>query len=602
MHIAHPGGLPAGTQDNLQHTYVYDSGTLSWVPMTQPAGGTGGTASTDDAGFTAAVGSGTPMMGFVTADSVDVGDVGVVGMLANRQLKVTLYDSAGVELAVGGGTQYTEDAAAAANPVGTALILVREDARAGGLTSADGDNVAARGNDKGELYVKHTDAIPVTDNSGSLTVDGTVAVSSVGGTVTVAAHAVTNAGTFAVQESGSQVQVDDAAFTPATSKVLMAGAEFDDTLPDSVDEGDGGALRMSANRNLYVRIRDNAGNERGMNVDANGDVGVTARSGAFASGALASGSIASGAIAAGAIAAGATSIADNEDVASADGDRGVKILAVRKATPANTSGTDGDYEFLQLSAGRLWTSAVVDTALPTGSNTIGNVNPGTAANWGVYVEDAAETAGGNLVMAGAVRRDTAASSSGTTGDNSTLNVDALGKLWTTGSYAEDTAHTAADTLTAVATRRIDTAASSAGTSGDYATLDQSAEGALWATLTPTTTSGCSTFMASGSDGSSILVATAQAIKASAGVLYGYYAYNPEAAVTFVHFYNTAAASVTVGTTNPLFTIQLPAGAAANLSLPYGITFSNAGWSCAATTTAGGNTAPATGVSLTCWYK
>lgn len=121
-------------------------------------------------------------------------------------------------------------------------------------------------------------------------------------------------------------------------------------------------------------------------------------------------------------------------------------------------------------------------------------------------------------------------------------------------------------------------------------------------IQPRTTNGLDTFMASGSDGSSILVATAQVIKASAGKLYGYYAYNPEAAVSFVHFYNTAAASVTVGTTNPLFTLAIPAGSAANLMSEIGITFSNAGWSCAATTTAGGNTAPSTGVSLVAWYK
>jgi hypothetical protein len=80
-------------------------------------------------------------------------------------------------------------------------------------------------------------------------------------------------------------------------------------------------------------------------------------SGALASGAVASGAIASGAIAAGAIAAGAASIAEDEDVASANGDRGVKVLAVRKATPANTSGTDGDYEFPQISAGSLWVAS-----------------------------------------------------------------------------------------------------------------------------------------------------------------------------------------------------------------------------------------------------
>lgn len=79
-------------------------------------------------------------------------------------------------------------------------------------------------------------------------------------------------------------------------------------------------------------------------------------SGAFASGAIASGAIASGAIAAGAIAAGATSIAANEDDASADLDRGVKILFKRTDTPANASGTDGDYEQPQMSAGKLWTA------------------------------------------------------------------------------------------------------------------------------------------------------------------------------------------------------------------------------------------------------
>jgi hypothetical protein len=77
----------------------------------------------------------------------------------------------------GGGTEYTEDVAAAADPVGAALIMVRDDALSG-QTTTDGDNVAARGTDKGELYVKHVDAIPVTDNAGSLTVDGSVSLAA----------------------------------------------------------------------------------------------------------------------------------------------------------------------------------------------------------------------------------------------------------------------------------------------------------------------------------------------------------------------------------------------------------------------------------------
>ena len=109
---------------------------------------------------------------------------------------------------------------------------------------------------------------------------------SVNGTVTVASHAVTNAGTFAVQATCTNagtfavqaactnagtfvVQVDgsaltslqliddaiftdDAAFTPATSKLMVIGAQADETAPDSVDEGDAGALRMTLERKLRV--------------------------------------------------------------------------------------------------------------------------------------------------------------------------------------------------------------------------------------------------------------------------------------------------------------------------------------------------------------
>lgn len=77
-----------------------------------------------------------------------------------------------------------------------------------------------------------------------------------------------------ISSNPDSVQVDDAAFTPGTSSVDMVGATFDDTAPDSVDEGDGGALRMSANRNLYTTIRDAAGNERGVNVDASNQMAV----------------------------------------------------------------------------------------------------------------------------------------------------------------------------------------------------------------------------------------------------------------------------------------------------------------------------------------
>lgn len=45
--------------------------------------------------------------------------------------------------------------------------------------------------------------------------------------------------------------------------------------------------------------------------------------------------------------------AKTEDAPSADNDSGIPAMAIRKATPANTSDTDGDYEMLQMDGGRL---------------------------------------------------------------------------------------------------------------------------------------------------------------------------------------------------------------------------------------------------------
>lgn len=45
-----------------------------------------------------------------------------------------------------------------------------------------------------------------------------------------------------------------------------------------------------------------------------------------------------------------------EDAAHASGDTGLVMMAVRQETPADLSGTDGDYEPLQVDNGRLWVS------------------------------------------------------------------------------------------------------------------------------------------------------------------------------------------------------------------------------------------------------
>ena len=151
-------------------------------------GGSGGTSAVDDAVFTAGSGSGTPAMGFFSTDTVASGDVGVLAMDASRRLLVSIEaDNVGI----GGGTQYTEDAAAATDPIGNAMMVVREDARAGSLTTTDGDNVALRGNNSGELYVLDTDTLAMLT-----TIDADT------GAIKTAVEIIDNA------ISGSEMQVD----------------------------------------------------------------------------------------------------------------------------------------------------------------------------------------------------------------------------------------------------------------------------------------------------------------------------------------------------------------------------------------------------------
>jgi hypothetical protein len=96
------------------------------------------------------------------------GDIGVMALAVRSDSQtVTGADGDYVPLLVnssgalyvtggGGGTEYTEDAAAAANPVGGAQILVRADTP-GAVTTTDGDNLAQRGNNFGAAYVALTD-------------------------------------------------------------------------------------------------------------------------------------------------------------------------------------------------------------------------------------------------------------------------------------------------------------------------------------------------------------------------------------------------------------------------------------------------------------
>jgi hypothetical protein len=167
------------------------------------------------------------------------------------------------------------------------------------------------------------------------------------------------------------------------------------------------------------------------------------------------------------IAAAAAAIAKAEDVASADADVGVPAMAVRKATPANTSGTDGDYEMLQMSAGRLWTSSDLTLA-------------GTAV-----------TAGSGAIAAGTPRVALATDSPGVLANRTTMGTLSNGFVqvgiptdmdWPSGTTGfmkkEDVASADGDAGIAMLAVRKATPANTSGTDGDYE-FPQISGGYLW---------------------------------------------------------------------------------------------------------------------------
>ena len=326
-----------------------------------------------------------------------------------------------------------------------------------------------------------------------------------------------------------------------TTKTVLDGASVTTAAP-TYTTGQISPLNQTTSGALRVDVGATSANATAIKVNV-ASAGIA--SGAIASGAIASGAIASGAIASGAVASGA--------IAS---------------------------------------GAIAAGAIAAGATSI-------ADN-----EDVARAAADRLVKVAQVRVDAPPSGANVSGteDYTQFIADLYGKTWVAGSVTEDVAHAAGESIMGSGVRRIDTPASSAGSSGDWATMDASAEGALWTTNAATTTGGVTVANFNTGDTFTALTNTAQVIKASAGNFYGYYIYNPNATATYVMLYNVAAASVTVGTTTPFMVFCIPATAGANLSLATPITFTNAGWSIAAATTGGGNSAPATALEAMIWYK
>lgn len=158
--------------------------------------------------------------------------------------------------------------------------------------------------------------------------------------------------------------------------------------------------------------------------------------------------------------------------------------------------------------------------------------------------------------------------------------------------AEDAVHASGDTGVYALGTRQDSPAATAGTSGDYQGAAYGANGAQWTTLTPSTVGGLS--MYSGS-----VTNSPTSIKGSAGQLYGWYIYNPNATVAYVQIFDSG--SISLGTTVPVLSLGIPPGAGANVFSDTGFPFTN-NIAYAVTTTRTGSTAPSSSVDTNFFFK
>lgn len=390
-------------------------------------------------------------------------------------------------------------------------------------------------------------------------------------------------------------------YTEATSKGLIIGAvrrDADTTLANTTNEFT--PLQVDANGYLKVEIFDGGGSHT---VDNAGTFAVQVDGNALTSLQLIDDVV----------------YTDDSSTHSTGSSKGVGIMAA--ATPTDASVNANDIGMVAMTTDRKLHVAVMD-ALPAGSAAIGKL----AANSGVDIGDVdvtsviAGTGATNLGKArdsaiGAtdtgvailgVRRDTPTAETPAAGDYIVPQYSANGEAWVRlgGELADDAAFTVGTTRVIPNGLLADETAPDSVDEGDIGIPRMTLDRKAIVTSYPSSTTGDGLSVANFNSGDTYTALTnsAQAIKASAGNFYGYYIYNPNSTATYVMIYNIAAASVTVGTSTASMVFCIPATSGANLSLTYPIPFTNAGWSIAAATTGGGNTAPVTALEAMIFYK
>lgn len=465
--------------------------------------------------------AGTNAIGTVTAVGAAAEDAAVSG---NPVLVGGRYDSSARTLETG------DAGAIALNASGQVLVEIAAGAGSGGTSAADGATF--------------------TRNTTSITPAGAVVESSAptltNGDVAGLSQTTGGALRVAVASGGVAGIVDDAAFTPGTTEGVVFMAHADETSADAVDEGDAGALRMTLSRGLHTTIRC-ADGATAMD-ESNDAVRVNVVAGAV----------------------GTTQY--TEDTAAAGGEALCLMGAIRRDTANSEVSAAGDYSPLLTDAnGRLY--VIASFTASQNIATIGtSITPGTSAAHLGKAEDTAHASGDTGVAVWAVRSDTLAAASGTTGDYEPFHTDSNGALWTRNSdgLADDAAFTPGTSRVHPIGLQADETATDSVDEGDIGaprmTLDRKQIVANYAHAA----GGGSSYSAI----STAAVLTAE-IKGSAGKVYSLQVFNLNAAARYVRLYNQTGAPASTDGANVVWRGLVPgdtAGAGFVVQFPMGKQF------------------------------
>jgi hypothetical protein len=492
--------------------------------------GSGGTSATDDAAFSVASGSGTPIMGLAdetTPDSVDEGDVGVVRMTLTRALHVNLRDASGSEVSVGGGTQYDEDAAHSTGSKVTGAGIVRKDTAAA-LAGTDGDYTLPISDANGKLWVN---ASGVT-----LTVDGS-------GVTQPVSHAGLTALNGAI--AGTEVQVDIVGSIPAGANAIgklaaNTGVDIGDVDVTSVIPGSGatnlgkaedaahasgdvGVMALAVRKDAAAASSGTDGDYEPLSTDSTGQLRVAVGN-TVTVGAHAVTNAGTFAVQESGAALTALQLLDDvvfaEDAASTTGDKGVQVLTKRTDTAAASSGTDGDYQpLITDSSGRLHVN--VGNTVTVGSHAVTN-----AGTFAVQVDGSALTALQKI-------------------DDPVL--------------VDDAAFTPATSSVMMAGFEADEASTDSVDEGDAGAARMTLDRKVIVNPQPHTAGGLSIFRSLDLD------ETEEEVKSTAGQVYTVWFTNTATSTRWLKFYTATAANVTVGTTTPVLTLGLPGNSSDDIS-------------------------------------